>query len=591
MFRNSAILLVAAVVVALPFALRKEELDTGWREGDPILVAISPHNEAIRFEFALAFSRWHQVRHGKPVKVEWRNIGGTTEISRFLTSAYTSSFKAWWTGQGKAWPAAGEESLLDRKFDPAKPPADLANAPEKMAAWERVAEVVKAFRGTDDASKFTPGIDVFFGGGQYDHDRAARQGMAVPPWGDAGLPASLAALYPESLGGEIWRGKTYFSTALSTFGICYNTDRLAQLGIATPPRGWRDLTDPKYQGQVGVADPTKSGSIAKAYEMIIHQVIADSVTRAGFDGAAVEDFEARIAKARLPPGQLPEGIPPAYQQAIEAGWLEGLGLVQRIGCNARYFTDSSSKVPIDVGVGDAAVGLAIDFYARFQAEVSRAPGKPPRMGYIVPVGGTSVSGDPISLLRGAQHRETAVRFIEFILSDDGQKLWNYKPRSAGGEPTAGGPEKFALRRLPVSRHFYPAEDGSSNEAAHRPHLTDELWRDDVNPYLLARAFTYRPRWTGAHFGIQRDFIRAMCMDAGEELKEAWTAILAAGGPEKNPEAMKWLTSPPPGFTWQTAIGAEFSEKNKQDYMKSWTLHFRDVYGRAARLARQEGGAS
>ena len=59
MFRNLAILLVAAVVVALPFALRKEELDTGWREGDPILVAISPHNEAIRFEFALAFSRWH----------------------------------------------------------------------------------------------------------------------------------------------------------------------------------------------------------------------------------------------------------------------------------------------------------------------------------------------------------------------------------------------------------------------------------------------------------------------------------------------------------------------------------------------------
>ena len=81
------------------------------------------------------------------------------------------------------------------------------------------------------------------------------------------------------------------------------------------------------------------------------------------------------------------------------------------------------------------------------------------------------------------------------------------------------------------------------------------------------------------------------MDAGEELKEAWTAILAAGGPEKNPEAMKWLTTLPDGLTWRSATGPDFAEKNKQDYMKIWTLHFREVYVRATLIARRNGGAS
>ena len=39
-------------------------------------------------------------------------------------------------------------------------------------------------------------------------------------------------------------------------------------------------------------------------------------------------------------------------------------------------------------------------------------------------------------------------FIEFVLSIDGQKLWNFKTSSPGG------PERFALRRMPVRRDFY-----------------------------------------------------------------------------------------------------------------------------------------
>ncbi|HPC20566.1 MAG TPA: iron ABC transporter substrate-binding protein, partial [Kiritimatiellia bacterium] len=97
MVRNISILLVLALIVALPFLFRRETGVREWKPGDPVLVIITPMNEAIRHEFAMGFSRWHAQRHGAPVKVDWRNIGGTTEISRYLTSEFVSSFRAWWT--------------------------------------------------------------------------------------------------------------------------------------------------------------------------------------------------------------------------------------------------------------------------------------------------------------------------------------------------------------------------------------------------------------------------------------------------------------------------------------------------------------
>ena len=44
-------------------------------------------------------------------------------------------------------------------------------------------------------------------------------------------------------------------------------------------------------------------------------------------------------------------------------------LLMRIGANSRYFTDASTKIAIDVAAGEAAAGMTIDFYGRFQSEV------------------------------------------------------------------------------------------------------------------------------------------------------------------------------------------------------------------------------
>lgn len=577
MLRNLVIIFAATLVISLPFIFRKPAEVREWKPGDPVLVIISAHNEAIRYEFAQAFSRWHRERYGQPVKIDWRAIGGTSEISRYLTAEFVNSFRAWWRNQDRPWPQGMSEALVNRKFNTKTPPENATK--EDVARWEIMRDAYTTFRAIDNPADFTAKIDLFFGGGEYDHSVAFGQGLTVAPWAEGEEPEGLFKFadgetrIPAKISGEVWRTPTLFGNAVSTFGICYNIDRLEDSGVGIPPSEWEDLTDPVYFRQLGMADPTKSGSVAKAFELMLHSKVREAVAAAGYTREQIEEYEAAIAAARLPPGEMPEGVPAGYQEAIERGFLDGIRMIQLIGANARYFTDSSSKVPIDVGMGNAAVGIAIDFYGRFQAQVSITPDGVERMRYITPFGGSGVSCDPISLLRGAPHREVATRFIEFVLSEDAQKLWTYR---AG---TPGGPEKFSLRRVPISREFYPS-DNPAIQARHEEHLkyaADDLADPAINPYALASEFVYYRRWTGGHFGILRDLIRAMCMDSSVELKDAWAAIINEGGPDVQLEAVKLLTrlpDDPVPFNWKNALNIP---GERIDYMRNWTLFFRDNY--------------
>jgi len=584
--RACSLLAIAIVVIALPFVFRRDRQQGDWRRGDPELIIISPHNEAIRYEFETAFSAWHQQRYGQPVRIDWRNIGGTTEIMRYLEAESMAAFKAWRKASGRPWPAGAEGLTLDRGFDAATPPDHAA----ERERWLLQHDLHAAFRGTDDPRAFGCGIDLFFGGGAYDHTAATGKGFTVQPWPPTQPPDEIVSAagierYPARAGGEVWRTDTFFGTALSTFGICSNPDRLRDLGIEKSPTAWTDLADPRYAGQIGVADPTKSGSIAKAFELIIHTECMKAVGNAGFADQA-SAFEARIRAAELPSGIMPPNVPAAYQQAVEAGWEAGIHLVRKISANARYFTDGAGKVPIDVSTGDAAAGIAIDFFGRYQAESTRDRHGRPRMQYITPIGGSGVSADPISLLRGAPHRELAVRFIRFTLSPEGQRLWTYR---AG---TPGGPVKFSLRRLPVRRDFYPAPEDPARHAVHlehRRHSADPLDDPAVDPYALAAHFTYHPRWTAGHFNIHRDLIRAMGMDAAIELKAAWQAIHAHPDPARRARALALLerlpTRPEP-LDWKSALTIA-SRHTRLDYMREWTLFYRQSYREARQSLTEE----
>jgi len=509
MVKNVSILLLLAIIVALPFVFRQPPPQGDWKEGDPTLVIVSPHSEAIRYEFALAFSKWHQQKYGKPVRIDWRSIGGTTEISRYLASEYAARTQAWWQNQGKNWPDGAADDLVR-----SAPPKN----PDSAAVW-------KAYRATDKADQISCGIDLFFGGGEYDHSAAHAAGFTVPMADE--LPRELfkqngVEMIPATYGGEIWRTPYLIGNAVSTFGIIYNVDRIQQLHMPKVPSQWVDLADYRYFGELGLSDPTKSGSSAKAFEMIVHQRMHDTLVTAGYDDDKIAANEAAIDAYRKQKGaayrrgDVPEELAP-YQAKLEDGFIDGLRLLQEIGANARYFTDAASKVPIDVSMGDAAVGMAIDFYGRFQAQSSVGKDGRERMKYVTPVGGTSVSVDPISLLRGAPSRDIALHFIEFVLSDDGQKLWNF----AIGTP--GGPTKYNLRRLPIRRDFYPSTQPQIAKIAREydQYGTDQLGDPSIDPYVVGKRFTYYRRWTGEHFSFLRDFVRVACMDSGDELKAAW----------------------------------------------------------------------
>ena len=590
MLKNLTLL---AAIIALPFLLRRTDATATWHEGDPILVIVTPHNEAIRYEFEHAFSKWHQAKYGKPVKIDWRVPGGTTEIMRYLASEYASSAKAWWTRTLKnEWPDNGTEAVVA-----SAPPSN----PDQLNLYQ-------TFRQTDDPETLSARLDLFFGGGPFDHISAYNQGMTVAPWKTGEEPKALfidpatgTVLIPQIVSGETWRTSTAYGNVASAFGICYNVDRLRELGVTTPPASWYDLANPVYFGQFGACDPTKSGSVAKAFEMIIQQTMHDTVVQAGFSDKQIAAFETQIeifSKTKgktYQRGEIPPTVPPGYQQAVERGWIKGQALIQAIGANARYFTDSAQKVPIDVSVGDAAVGMSIDFYGRYQAQSSNGPRGEVRMVYLTPLGGSSVATDPISLLRGAgggastpqerkDRRQIAIRFIEFTLSEAGQKLWTYRP----GEP--GGPEKFALRRVPVRRDFYPSTNPAiqARHLEHNKHAADDLASPSIDPYQLATQFTYYPRWTAGHFSIQRDLIKVMCIDAGEELKSIYAA---AKQKNSKPDSKIFSTMPEVAFlnkmtqqqdkvplNWRTAPDILNSRKyDRMEILRKWTAFFREHY--------------
>ncbi|MBR0056944.1 MAG: ABC transporter substrate-binding protein, partial [Kiritimatiellae bacterium] len=346
-------------------------------------------------------------------------------------------------------------------------------------------------------------------------------------------------------------------------GVLMNCVNHGAIGYHAPFLGWRGWYAPALLGW------------------------ADRVRAAGFSDADIDANEAAIAAN---PALVADGAPLAdYQRAVESAWVEGVNLVRLIGANARYFTDSAGKVPIDVGMGVLATGIAIDFFGRFQAEYTRTPDGVAHLEYVTPKGGSCVSADPVSLLRGAPSRELGVRFIEFVLSPEGQTLWNARPG------TAGGTLRYALRRLPIRRDFYPSDIPSFNAtfAHYSPLMSDDLASPAVNPYALARDFTYRARWSARHFGIQRDLVRAICIDSGDELKAAWKAVIENGGPDANPEAMALilaLPSTPLSVTWRSATSA-YRAIPRLDYMRDWTAEMRSNYRRARSLTLNKKKAS
>ena len=312
------------------------------------------------------------------------------------------------------------------------------------------------------------GADVLFGGGSYEFEQLRRP-LSVEVGGEqrsstvleplALEPAFLEAVYGDgSLAGRPLHDPAghWFGCALSSFGLVFNRDSLSRAGVGEPTR-WESLADPRLRGQVALANPAQSASAASAMDTVLQR----------------------------------------------EGWVRGWAILRRAAANARSVSASAPRGPIDVGQGDAALAMCIDFYGRAQQQAVADGGAPGRVGYVDPVGRTTVDPDPVALLRGAPNPVTARRFIEFTLSAEGQRLWQFAPG------TEGGPRRFALRRLPVRRDLYLHESDRFMDRVDPSALVPQ----GVTPNADVRAF------------VAPMFV-AMALENRALLREAWAAIAA-----------------------------------------------------------------
>lgn len=411
----------------------------------------------------------------------------------------------------------------------------------------------------------TIGFDLMFGGGSFDHGRL-KSGVTVRVGaGEAARDVKMSMSVPAGFGQEEldrWFGENaigaqtlydpdqyWIGTALSSFGIVYNKDVFRELGLPEP-RTFEDLCRPELAGWIALADPRQSGSITTTFDSILSNY----------------------------------------------GWDRGWRILREMSANTRYFTNSSTKPPIDVSQGDAAAGLAIDFYGRGQAQFVTEPGQDPaeaRVGYVDPEGTVYVDADPVSLLRGGPSPELAKRFVVFCLTDEAQALWQFPPRrdprsvgnpvGSDGEPM--GPEVHALRRMPVRREIY-ARFGES-------------MLDRVDPFAIAS----RVKPAGWRSAIG-PMMGAFGIESAHEQRAAWAAIRAAradaGFPAETLAEMERLFA-----SWPTTEvdgkALEFTQENYRAIREAWrapgamsryetsyTRFFMETYRMVVDLGRSAG---
>ena len=526
--RIAAALGFLALLILLPAVLReKPPVQQKSDESADTLIILTPHAESIKHEFERGFQKYYFEKYNRNIVIDWRSPGGTADIVRYINDRYEAAFRRYCEKNSLPWNPEIAAAFRNYRIKPDK----SVNASDEARARALFLE-----------SDVSIDIDLFFGGGTYDHNNQARKGYAV----DAGIRQKHPEWFRKEVMPERWSGESiydsnggYYGVCLATFGICYNPDRLKEMGA--PPVCWRDLTDKKYFNTLAVADPTKSGSINKCFEVMIQQCMAEAVAA---------------------------GKTPAD------GWQDGFNMIKRLVGNARSISESAGRVTREVASGNAAAGMAIDFYALSEAQFAefQTNNQARRIEYVPPKGGSSVSADPVQMLRGAPNKIQAQAFIEFLLSERGQQLWQYR---AG---TPGGPEKYTLRRPPVRRDLYIGK--------HRKYMADA----DYNPYNATGDFVYNGAWTGRYFNLIRVLIRTTMLDAADELRAAWQAINQAGGVEKVPLAVKEFDRVPVTYEQaaKAAAGLSVNAGNPMqkviELRRRWTMQAIEQYNRARILA-------
>ena len=359
------------------------------------------------------------------------------------------------------------------------------------------------------------GIDLFFGGGTDNYLKLAAKGLLAPY---KLSEAQLARIPKEIFGIPVYDPEyRWYGAALSSFGIMYN-EQLRALFSLPEVHTWKDLTNPKLINRVGAADPRESGSAHMMYELILQ----------GY------------------------------------GWETGFELITQLGANVRGFSAGSNAIPADVGMGQVIYGMAIDFYAFGKiAEIGAD-----KIHYVVPPDAAVVSPDSIAILKGAPNMAVAQKFLDFVLSDEAQKLWVLRDTDPEG----------------------PKWKGGLNRSSVIPALYDELGDRCVaaNPFELdLTPIDYDAVKGGIRWDIVGDLIGALVIEPHKDLVNTWKAINKSDDPTKRAAAIEILGQVP--ITEVEALELSRTKWQMPDFrnqkLKEWRAFAKEKFKEAKKAVK------
>jgi len=153
----------------------------------------------------------------------------------------------------------------------------------------------------------------------------------------------------------------YFTPArLGTLGIAYNTKK-----ITVAPKSWQDLLDPRFKGGFAIANPALSGTAFMSVAMI-----ADNL-----------------------------------------GW----DFIQKLKSNGALMGQGSGQVVDDTASGDLKATLGVDYIVTDKME------KGANIGFFFPKE-MLVIPSPAAIIKGTPNLSAAQKFIDFLLSKEGQTI-------------------------------------------------------------------------------------------------------------------------------------------------------------------------
>jgi iron(III) transport system substrate-binding protein len=257
-----------------------------------------------------------------------------------------------------------------------------------------------------------PRADVFWGGEGTLFDNLAKQGLLDK----VQLPDKVWNEIPAEIGKPVGLplkdpNKFWVGTMLEPYGIIYQPKLLKRLGVEI--KDWNDLLNPKLKGQIAQCTPDRSSSSHASYEVILQTY----------------------------------------------GWEKGWDWLKKLAANTGIFTARSRDVPNVVAKGEFAVGFAVPSYMAFAEVLNGYEVKYvyPKNAYLTP--------EPMAVLKGAPHPKAAHAFIEFLLSEEGQKLvstmgvYPITPKYKVQGPAGSGQEK-AVAFTGGMRSFFDIQVGN-----------------------------------------------------------------------------------------------------------------------------------